>query len=315
LKLIKAFLKLIRWPNLLFIAITQLLFVYCIVHPVFSNAERIANVRGVYLFLLILSSVFIAAAGYIINDYFDLNIDQINKPDKLVVDRVINRRWVIIWHLVLSILGILIGFVIDFKTPVQFLGVFNAGCVLLLFVYSISLKKKLLSGNILISLLTAWVILVVSWCEASNLLQPAAIGSYTEKITRITFLYAGFAFVISLIREVVKDMEDIEGDRRYGCRTMPIAWGIQATKVFVAVWLVVLIAALSIVQFYVLQFRWWLSAAYCIIFTIVPLVLIFKRLFKANTSADYHQLSSWIKVVMFTGILSMIFFRWYLLYE
>jgi 4-hydroxybenzoate polyprenyltransferase len=233
----------------------------------------------------------------------------------LVVDRVINRRWVIIWHLVLSILGILIGFVIDFKTPVQFLGVFNAGCVLLLFVYSISLKKKLLSGNILISLLTAWVILVVSWCEASNLLQPAAIGSYTEKITRITFLYAGFAFVISLIREVVKDMEDIEGDRRYGCRTMPIAWGIQATKVFVAVWLVVLIAALSIVQFYVLQFRWWLSAAYCIIFTIVPLVLIFKRLFKANTSADYHQLSSWIKVVMFTGILSMIFFRWYLLYE
>ncbi|WP_207493211.1 geranylgeranylglycerol-phosphate geranylgeranyltransferase [Aridibaculum aurantiacum] len=312
MKLIKAFLNLVRWPNLVFIAITQLLFVYAIIHPIFSNAGRVANISGINLFLLIVSSVFIAAAGYIINDYFDLDIDLINKPDKLVVAKVIHRRWVIVWHLVLSIIGILIGFYIDLTTNVRFLGIFNLGCVLLLFVYSISLKKKLLAGNVLISLLTAWVILVVTWSESSNLLTSAAIGSYTEKVTRITFLYAGFAFVISLIREVVKDMEDIEGDRRYGCTTMPIAWGIIATKVFVAVWLVVLIAALSIVQFYVLQFKWWWSAAYCILFIIVPLLYVFRKLFPATTSADYHKLSSWIKLVMFTGILSMIFFRLYL---
>ena len=312
MRLLPAFLRLVRWPNLLFIAITQILFVYCIIHPVFYTAGVVPNVHGVYFILLMAASVFIAAAGYIINDYFDLNIDLVNKPDKLQVDKIINRRWVIAWHLILSVIGISLSLYVDLKTNTRFIVLANSICVVLLFLYSISLKKKLLIGNIVISLLTAWVILVISWAETSNLLRVIEIGSYTEKITRITMLYAGFAFVISLIREVVKDMEDIEGDRKYGCKTMPIMWGINASKVFVAVWLVVLIAALSVVQFYVLQFKWWWSAAYCILFIIAPLLWIFKKLFSAGSSKDYHQLSTYIKLAMFTGILSMLFFRFYL---
>lgn len=277
-----------------------------------EKAGAVPNIKGEYFILLMISSVLIAAAGYIINDYFDLNIDQVNKPDKLVVERIINRRWVIFWHLFLSIIGIALGFYIDWFTRVRFLGIANAICVLFLFVYSISLKKKLLTGNVLISALTAWTILVIGWCETSNLLQPALRGTYTEKITRIAFLYAGFAFVISLIREVIKDMEDIEGDRRFGCYTMPIALGINASKVFVGVWLVVLAGALAIVQFYVMVFQWWWSAAYCIITIVIPLIYIFKLLIAAQTSENYHKLSSLIKLVMFTGILSMIFFRFYL---
>lgn len=312
MKLTLAFLRLVRWPNLVFIAVTQLLFVYCIVHPVLYAAGVVPNIRGNYFVLLMVSSVIIAAAGYIINDYFDINIDLINKPDKLVVAKIISRRWVIFWHLFLSVAGIIMGFYIDWRTNVRFLGIANAACVILLFLYSISLKKKLLSGNIVISALTAWVILVVGWCETSNLLGPVLIGTFTEKITRIAFLYAGFAFIISLVREVVKDMEDIEGDRRFGCNTMPIALGIRATKVFIAVWLVVLTSALLIVQFYVLVFKWWWSAAYCILLIIVPLLYIFKMLFSVDSAAGYHRLSSLIKVVMFTGILSMLFFRLYL---
>lgn len=301
-----------RWPNLVFIAITQILFVYCIIHPVFYAAGVIPNINGHFFLLLMISSVMIAAAGYIINDYFDLNIDQVNKPRKLIVEKIIHRRWVILWHLLLSTISILLFLYIDVKTNARFLSIINIACVLLLFIYSVSLKKKLLVGNVVISLLTAWVMLVITWAETSNLLKTIAIGSYTEKITRITFLYAGFAFVISLIREVVKDMEDIEGDRKYGCQTMPIVWGILASKIFVAVWLVVLIAALSVVQFYVLQFRWWWSAVYCIIFIIIPLLYIFKKLYRANTSNDFHRLSTYIKLTMFTGILSMLFFRFYL---
>ncbi len=311
-KLLLAFLRLVRWPNLFFIVITQMLFMYCIVHPVFYSAGIYLNIRGEYFLLLIAASVLIAAAGYIINDYFDINIDQVNKPGKLVVDKIISRRWVILWHLVFSIAGIVISLLIDLKTNARFISIANSVCVILLFLYSISLKKKLLIGNVVISLLTAWVILVITWGETSNLLKSISTGSYTEKITRITFLYAGFAFVISLIREVIKDIEDIEGDRRYGCRTMPIAWGINTSKVFIAVWLIVLIVALSIVQFYVLQFRWWWSAAYCILFVVIPLLLVFKKLFTATTSSHYHQLSTWVKLIMFTGILSMIFFRVYL---
>lgn len=275
-------------------------------------AGAVPNIHGRYFILLMASSVLIAAAGYIINDYFDLNIDLINKPDKLVVNKIISRRWVIFWHLVFSFAGIIMGFYIDWKTNVRFLGFANFACVVLLFIYSISLKKKLLSGNIVISALTAWVILVVGWCETSNLLRPNLIGSFTEKITRISFFYAGFAFIISLVREVVKDMEDIKGDSLYGGNTMPIAWGINATKVFLAVWMVVLISALVIVQFYVLVFKWWLSAVYCILLIIIPLLYIFKLLFSARTTEDYHRLSSLIKLAMFTGILSMIFFRVYL---
>ena len=129
---------------------------------------------------------------------------------------------------------------------------------------------------------------------------------------RLTVLYTAFSFIISLIREAVKDMEDIEGDRKYGCRTMPIVWGMQASRIFVAVWLVVLIAVLSILQFYVLAFGWWQSILYCIVFLIVPLVWVLIKLFHSNTAKDFRQLSSVIKWIMLAGILSMLFFQFYL---
>lgn len=310
LKLLTAFIRLVRWPNLVFIILTQLLFVYCIIMPIYAQAGITPVIYGWYFALLCVSSVFIAAAGYIINDYFDRNIDMINKPDKMVVDKIIKRRWAIVWHLLLSFIGIAIGFYLDFTTKIFLLGAANCICVLLLFIYSISLKRKFLIGNIIISLLTAWVILVITWCENGNIINTHN-GLRSDKILRETFLFAGFAFIISLIREVVKDMEDIEGDRKYGCRTMPIVWGVNATKVFTAVWLIVLIVTLVIVQAYAARLQWWLSIAYCIVLIIAPLVWIFKKLYSAKTSKDFHTLSSLIKLVMLTGIVSMVFFRYY----
>ena len=128
---------------------------------------------------------------------------------------------------------------------------------------------------------------------------------------RFAVLYTSFAFIISLIREVIKDMEDMEGDRKYGCRTMPIVWGVNASKVFVAVWIIVLVAALTILQFYVLPFGWWLSALYCLLLIIAPLLWILIKLFRARSQEDFHLLSRVVKLVMLTGILSMIFFRVY----
>lgn len=299
-----------RWPNLLFIALTQFLFVYAVMLPIYNNSGIMPNVHGLIFLLICISSVLIAAAGYIINDYFDLNIDQVNKPDKLVVDKIIRRRWVIVWHIVLSVTGIAIGFYVDYTTHILLLGFSNAVCVFLLFVYSISLKRKFLAGNILISLLTSWTILVVAWCEYNHLIKINN-GLHADKILRETFLYAGFAFIISLIREVVKDMEDMEGDRKYGCRTMPIVWGINATKVFVAVWLVVLTGVFLIVQVYALRLGWWLSVLYSLILILAPLIWIFRKLFPAQSPQDFHRISSAIKFVMLTGIVSMIFFKVY----
>jgi 4-hydroxybenzoate polyprenyltransferase len=282
---------------------------YCVLQPLLAAGGKRPSLNPLHFFLLILSSVLIAAAGYIINDYFDLNIDRINKPDKLIVQKIIKRRSTILWHLLLSIIGIAIGFYLDFTTHVTLLGFSNLACVCFLFIYSISLKKKLLSGNIIISLLTAWTVLVVTWCEARFFFNPADVN--VDKIIRVTFLYTGFAFVISLIREALKDMEDVEGDSKYGCKTMPIAWGFNASKIYVAVWLTILILALSVLMIYMLQLHWWFAIIYCIILIIVPSIRIFQKMFTAKTSQDYHRLSSMVKFVMFTGILSMIFFRIY----
>jgi 4-hydroxybenzoate polyprenyltransferase len=104
----------------------------------------------------------------------------------------------------------------------------------------------------------------------------------------------------------------MEGDRRYGCKTMPIVWGIPATKIYVAVWLIVLLAVLIALQVYIIRFHWWWPILYTVLLIILPLVYIFYKLFKANTPAEFHYLSTFNKAVMFSGILSMGFLYFYL---
>jgi 4-hydroxybenzoate polyprenyltransferase len=301
--LISAFFRLVRWPNLFFIALSQALFYYCVYLPIYDAEPDYSK-----LTLLILASVFIAAAGYIINDYFDLNIDQVNKPDKNVVDRIIHRRWAILWHLFLSGLGVVLT-LIAVGWSKWYLVLANIFCVALLWLYSTSFKRRLLIGNFIISLLTSWATLIVFFTFTSPANAFRTEDPLSVKLFRVAFLYAAFAFVISLVREAIKDMEDLEGDARYGCRTLPIVAGIRTTKIYVGVWLIVLIAALLILQLYVLQFGWLPAVLYSIVFVILPLLFILMRLFRAGSTRDFSFLSSFSKLVMLTGILSMIFFR------
>lgn len=315
MKLVAAFFRLIRWPNLVFIVVTQFLFYYSIISPIIKIPIE-SNFTFQNFIFLVISSILIAAAGYIINDYFDLNIDKINKPQKLVVEKIIKRRWTILLHILVSLIGIIVGFYIDFNAGTYWIGVSNVVCVFLLFGYSVSLKKKLLIGNVLISALTSWVIIVV-FLSYENTFHSRAIADLvnnlpiTSRLIKIAVLYAGFAFIISLIREVIKDLEDREGDEKYGCKTMPIVWGVPASKVFTAVWLIVLTGALIILQFYALHLRWWWSIVYCVLTIIIPLLWILRKLYEAQVPNDYHRLSTAVKLVMLAGILSMIFFRIY----
>ena len=309
MRLLGAFLKLVRFPNLIFIALTQVLFQFCIYNPIYN--VTIPQTNLVQFILLVVASLLIAGGGYIINDYFDINIDQVNKPEKLVVDKIIRRRWAIVWHLVLSFMGILCtALALPFHK--WYLVLANILCVSLLWFYSTTFKKNLLVGNIVIAILVAWSILIFFF---SKLSIADAFGSENPanfKFFRFAFLYAGFAFIISLIREAIKDIEDREGDAKYGCRTMPIVWGVSATKVYIAVWLIVLLAAIIIIQVYILQFQWWWVVVYSVFFIIVPLVLLFAKLFPATTQKQFHQLSNLAKLSMLTGILSMLMFRIYL---
>ena len=313
MKLLFAFFRLIRWPNLLFIALTQALFYYCIIVPSLPASYFLLSHKFTQplFFLLMTASVFIAAAGYIINDYFDINIDQINKPDKMVVEKIINRRWAILLHWIITTVGLIISCYVAYKTSYIVI-ICNVFCTFLLWFYSTTFKKKLLSGNIIIAALTAWTVLVLYFATNNsynfNNHLSVEISSSIKRIFKFAILYGGFAFVISLIREVVKDIEDMEGDARYNCKTMPVVWGIPSSKVFAGVWLVVLVGILLILQFYAFQIGWHFVDVYCLLLVVLPLLFILRKLYVAQNKAQYHAISKLIKLVMLTGIFSIVFF-------
>ena len=198
MRLTAAFLKMIRLPNLFFIALTQVLFQYCIYRRLYH--EAIPSNDTLQFILLVLASLFIASAGYIINDYFDINIDEVNKPQRVVLDKVIHRRWAIAWHFIFNTIGLLLTILALPFLEKWYLILANIFCMTLLWFYSTSFKRKLLIGNIVISLLTAWTILIIFFSKVS-LADAFGMGVATHhRFFRLAFLYAAFAFISSLIR-------------------------------------------------------------------------------------------------------------------
>jgi 4-hydroxybenzoate polyprenyltransferase len=301
------FLRLIRWPNLLFIFLAESLFHFFIFKPLYPNLAFTADYP---FYFIVATSICIAAAGYIINDYFDVNIDQVNKPKMVVVGAHISRRWVIFWHLILSMGGVylsLIAFPFQQYLHIHFS---NLVTILMLWFYSTNFKRDFLIGNVVIAMLTAWTIGVVYFSKFTliQLLNPTQMQTADLKLFKLMLLYSSFAFILTLIREALKDMEDMDGDEKFGCTTMPIAWGLQTTKVYVAVWLMVLILVLTFIQLYAIPFGWWMPIIYCIATIIIPLVYVLFKLKDSFSRTDFNRLSKWIKFAMLMGILSMSFF-------
>lgn len=308
---IGAFFRLVRYPNLIFIALTQSLFYFSILLPTYKTAETGMPLLGYTDFLLLLvSSVSIAAAGYIINDYFDMDIDHVNKPQKMVIGKLISRRWAMLWHMLLSLIGLFLTAIVALHVSNMLLLVFNFASVVVLLFYSTTFKKKLLIGNVLISLLTAWVIGVLFVAEI-NLADLSYLKNHKtelDKLYKYTLVYAGFAFIVSLIREVVKDLEDMIGDKKFGCTTMPIVWGVNVSKIFIAIWLVVLMGLLLAILIYAIIHNWFWLQLLLILSLLIYLVYILVHVRKASAISDYSLISKHIKLVMLVGILSIFLF-------
>jgi len=310
---IRSFTSLIRIQNLVFIVFTQYFFYFFILIPIYADSPGSIVLSLSVLHWLVLASVLIAGGGYVINDYFDLNIDRINKPQKLVIDRFISRRWAMFFHLILSFAGIVISAYIAYLLNNPLLLVFNLLSVFLLFVYSSTFKKKLLTGNVIIAALSAWVIMVlfVAMCQWNPGTLIPEWTSQLHEVYKIALVYSAFAFIVSLIREVVKDIEDEEGDKKNGCKTMPIVWGIKSTKVFIGVWILVLFGLLIVFLFNLIISR-WLWGIFYIIFVLLPfLIRIYMAFSKALTKKQYAELSREVKLFMLAGILSMLIYYIY----
>ena len=306
----KAFFQLIRWPNLIFVLLTQLLFHFCVYNSIYFDGFEQHQIKSI--FFISLASVCIAAAGYIINDYYDINIDLKNKPTKVIVSKTISRRGALGLHFLLNSLGICFtALAVNISTQ-WYLVLANMGVILLLWMYSSNFKKQLLIGNILVAIFTAWTILIVFFTKFSLANAFNGVAENQIKFFRITILYAAFAFIITLIREAIKDVEDMEGDRRGNCKTMPIEWGVNATKVYICSWIIILLLLLFTVLVYSLQFQWWWFAVYILGALIFPLFSFFKLAIKAEQKVAFTRLSRYNKWITFLGILSMILFYFYL---
>ncbi|KAA5539529.1 geranylgeranylglycerol-phosphate geranylgeranyltransferase [Adhaeribacter rhizoryzae] len=277
--------SLIRLPNLVIIAFCQVLVQVCLLQP---QVPLLTTLQDQHFYLLLLATFCVAAAGYIINDYYDIKIDAINKPKRLVVGKGVNRRQAMVAHLLLSAIGVIVGFTLSWAV-----GFINIGAVLLLWGYSAQLKKMLLLGNITIAFLSATMLLVVS----------VNVGTDNKAI----WAYALFSFIISLIREIIKDMEDVKGDATFGCRTLPIVAGIPGTKWVLYGLMLVFFA--TVVSAIIYRNHDLFFGLYMVVLVLVPALFFLKYIIRADRKKDFARLSNWCKGIMLLGILSMLFFR------
>jgi 4-hydroxybenzoate polyprenyltransferase len=273
---LRAILRLTRFWNLLVIGMAQYFAAFFLI-----DKHLLLDWR---LFVLASSTAIIAGAGYIINDYYDIKIDLINKPERVVIGKNIARRYALLFHSVLSFLGVALGFLLGWR-----LGLIHIFSSFILWWYSNSLKRQPFVGNLMVALLTG--------------LSITLINIVYDLTNSFVIIYSLFAFFMTLVREIVKDMEDLKGDNTFGCKTLPIIWGIRKTKVVVYF----LLALFSLLVILINAIYTQMPFSYFLFFLFVPLGLFLFGLMQADTKKDFYTLSQWCKLIMVLGIISMAF--------
>ncbi|WP_297335705.1 geranylgeranylglycerol-phosphate geranylgeranyltransferase [Algoriphagus sp.] len=267
--------------NLLLVAFTQMMTAYFLVE---ESAAGIPVLQDFRLYLLILATLMVTAAGYMINDYYDVKIDYVNRPEEVVIGKGIKRRVVIFLHTLLNFSAIGLGYLVAPRIAlICFFAAF------LLWLYSNQLKRKPFIGNLTVAFLTS--------------ISVYLIAIYYQKNELLVLTYAIFAFFLNLIREIIKDIEDRDGDRKHGCRTLPIVLGFRKTKQVIFLVATCFIFAILIITFEInkpelfyyfgglgLFFLWFMRQVYL-----------------ADRKSHFSQLSTFAKVLMLVGTLSMSF--------
>jgi 4-hydroxybenzoate polyprenyltransferase len=298
-------LQLMRWRNLLIVLATQFTAWFCVIRPA---GPEFLSTSG--FLLLAFSTVCIAAAGYIINDYFDIRIDAINKPDKLVLGRIIPRRTAIIVHSVLNLAGMAAALLLAYTEHAIWLAGIQLVCTFLLWLYSSRFKRAFVIGNVVVSLLTALTIITpICYEPAIWHLAPFTRPGITPAASPFPFWillsYAWFAFILNWMREIVKDMEDFTGDINEGCRTMPILRGMTFSAYFTNVLALFAVVPLSVGSAILWQKQHYLFSGYLAVFLVIPLCTWSFYLHKSFTVNHYSQASRLLKLIMIPGIFSL----------
>ncbi len=279
---------------------------WSIIYPILKVNNFHLQFSEFNFFLLVLSTIFLAAAGYVINDYFDRKTDLLNRPDTVIVGTVIKRRVAMILHIVMNIIGIGLGFYISFSIGIYKLGFIYIIIAGILWYYSTSYKRHFLTGNIIVALLTALVPLMVVLYEIPLLNKEYRefLLEYNTNFNNIFVWVAGFsffAFIITLIREIIKDIEDFEGDNASDRNTLPVMLGIFYTKIVVTVLIFVAVFSLCFIYFKYLNDT--ITFLYFIIALLLPLFFLIYKIIQSKNKTHYHFASNLTKFIMLTGLL------------
>jgi 4-hydroxybenzoate polyprenyltransferase len=314
----KHWMQLIRWKNLLFLAYIVTAVYYGVVIPYLAQYHIALPLEGVLCALLVLSTVFIAAGGYAINDYFDTKIDEINKPTKVLVGRHITRNQAAKGFQILLVIGLLCGIGIAVLLRDVTIGMIYMVISGLLWFYSSSYKRQLIIGNLMIALcafMTCFMVGYVVNIQLTNHFTPYIF--YTPIITDIYAWTAGFglfSFLFTLLREIIKDIDDIEGDREMECHTIPIVWGITCAKgILIALSVVILLLtgyfAYALIPFAVdtITLKYYISGL------LIPMLILIFWIGKAQKRRQWQQISDFVKFIMLIGC-SYALFVGYLFY-
>lgn len=321
-----AFLKLIRLPNLLIIVLTQYAIRYGVIYPygydlLMSNSD---------FFLLCLSTTMIAAAGYIINDYFDVKIDRVNRPTKIIIGKHIKRRIAMGAHVVINSIAILIGIYLAYRIGNWKLIFIQLCSVAVLWYYSTTFKRKVLIGNVFVALLAALVPLVVGvyemqlqYAEAESTVNQFMFSQepgtqfdtvmlfFKQSLENIMLWVTGFAFfafLSTIVREIIKDIEDYDGDNKYGSNTFPVVFGKKKAKIVAQIFAIMMVVIISYLQFWKFSIGDMLSVMYFMFAVQAPLIFVIYKLQLASHKNDYTLLSNTMKGVMLLGIGYVIIF-------
>lgn len=302
--------KLVRWSNLLFLAALLWLMEKWVATPILVKAYFGEQLPWYILLLLILATVLIAAGGYVVNDYFDVKIDRINRPDEVIVTRSVSKPVAMRLSWMLSGVGILCGIVAALLLRSFTLGIIFVMVPGLLWFYSSSYKRLFMVGNLTIALLSGLAPLVIAVANVALLhLRYEVIMPYTTLGNDLYMWLGGFAvfaFLLTWIREIIKDLQDQMGDRELECHSMPVVWGEKGTKIFVTVLIVGTLALIGHVWYHLLPFEtgWTsLSTRYIALGIVTPLLCSIWLLWAAKIPSDYKNCQQVVKFTMLIGML------------
>ena len=293
------YLKLIRYQNLLMLAFMQLVFRYLFLAQSYVDLA----LTDINYILLVIATVCIAAGGYVINNIMDQDTDEIAKPQNRVVGVSISETVAYNWYIGLTIVGVGIGF---YLSNVIYKPTFASMFILvatLLYMYATSFKQIPVLGNMVVALMLSTSIIIIGLFDILPAIDVDNRFRMKEAFD-ILIHYAIFAFIINLIREIVKDMEDMDGDYQSGINSLPIAIGVQKTKIIVGVLTVI---SIGILAYYVNSNLFELDYVvyYAMVLIVGPLIYFGVKLLNAATKKEYHHLSLILKIILFFGILSV----------